>query len=83
MGPARQVARLATLILTNPSHACLNTPFAAVYGRFGFAAHRASSSQYKPEWQAVRDAEIRWQIARVLRYRFGFLGGGASSSSGS
>jgi uncharacterized protein (TIGR02996 family) len=79
---ANEVVQLITLIPYNPTHVCHGAPGATIFGLFGPDAHRALPSQSKPEWQAVRDAEIRWQIARLLRYRIELFAGTSASSSG-
>jgi uncharacterized protein (TIGR02996 family) len=80
---AFQVAAVAYALAENHAEACLNAASAAVAGLFGPGPHRTPPSELKPEWQAARDAEIRWQVARLLRYRFGLIGGAQSSSSSS
>jgi len=41
---------------------------AAAVGVFGPDLSRTLLADFRPEWLAVRDAEIRWQVARLLRY---------------
>jgi uncharacterized protein (TIGR02996 family) len=75
---AFQVAAVAYALAENHAEACLNAASAAVAGSFGPEPHRTPPSEFKPEWQEARDAELRWQVARLLRYRFGFLGAAPS-----
>jgi uncharacterized protein (TIGR02996 family) len=42
-----------------------------IVDRFGPEARYDPNRPYRPEWAVVREVEHRWQVARLLRYRFG------------
>jgi uncharacterized protein (TIGR02996 family) len=72
----------------NLAHAYTQAGYAIVIDRFGSAAvvdlinheiQGKSPHDDPPESLVAKDAESRWQVARMLRYRFGCLGGDASS----
>jgi len=67
------VAHVAYLVTENPSNACLNAAYSQAVDRFGPEVHFTgpNDSKFKPEWRFAVNAEFRWQIARLLRYRFG------------
>jgi hypothetical protein len=70
---AFEVARLATWVGQLPRISSLNCAYFAIAVAFGMEARRSPVSQMRPEWLVVRDAEMRWQIARILRLRLGPL----------
>jgi len=70
---AWSVAHAIFLLTENLSLACTKAAHAAVIALFGPPAYHAAMRDFRPEWLDVLDAERRWQIARLLCYRFGFL----------
>ncbi len=70
LAPLR-AAQAAFRIRENPNNACLGAAYVEAIGRFGAEVDMAGSNQkaFKPEWRRAVDTELRWQIARVLRYR--------------
>jgi hypothetical protein len=70
---AWKVVRSAVLIIEVPNQACLDVADAQVVHRFGPGVQSAPPDKFKPEWRDACHAEFRWQVARLLSYRSGFL----------
>lgn len=73
--PRRHLAALRAVqaayqVAENPSLACLGAAYAMAIGRFGPEVHFTgpNSPDFKPEWRNAVDLELRWQVARLLKY---------------
>jgi uncharacterized protein (TIGR02996 family) len=73
---ALHAAQMAYRVTEMPSNACLNAAYTLAVGRFGpdvvLSVIGPNDIAFKPEWRSAVDAEFRWQVARLLRYRFGY-----------
>jgi uncharacterized protein (TIGR02996 family) len=74
---ALRAAQMAYRVTEMPSNACLNAAYTQAVGCFGpdvvLSATGPNDSEFKPEWRSTVNAEFRWQVARLLRYRFGYV----------
>jgi uncharacterized protein (TIGR02996 family) len=70
---ARKAVQSSGLIDEKPNLACLAAAETQVVHRFGPEVLAAPLGKFRPEWREACHAEFRWQVARLLRYRFGLL----------
>lgn len=70
---ALRAAQVAYRVAEDPSNACLNAAYVEAVGRFGpeVSFTGPNDTMFKPEWRHAVNGELRWQVARLLRYRFG------------
>src|SRR5262245_35718782 len=74
---ALRAAQMTYRVAEMPSNACLTAAYTQAVGCFGpdvvLSTTGPDGGELKPEWRLLVNAEFRWQVARLLRYRFGYI----------